>query len=187
MRWGCFGKYGWFVGGGVPDAPWKPAIAITIPYAVGADSISARNVTSTCRGVGAWRRTTSAAIQQSWPARAVQCPTGALIAARPRNAAPYTRHDEGCRGAHCAPVQFGGCARPRGRTLFAPTPPMKRPPLKGSLSPRYPYPSLPPMPWVPRRRPSGAWRGSRPRCQISCAIRPPCGQAFPACPGGRCR
>ena len=28
---------------------------------------------------------TMAASQQSWPARAVQCPTGALIAARPRN------------------------------------------------------------------------------------------------------
>ena len=28
-----------------------------------------------------------AAIQQSWPARAVQSPTGALIAARPRNPA----------------------------------------------------------------------------------------------------
>ena len=27
---------------------------------------------------------------QSWPTRAVQCPTGALIAARPRNAAPYS-------------------------------------------------------------------------------------------------
>ena len=60
-------------------------------------------------------------------------------------------------------------------------------PLKGSLSPRYPYLLLPPMPGVPRRRPSGAWRGSRPRRQISCAIRPPCGRAFPACPGGRCR
>ena len=30
---------------------------------------------------------TMAAIQQSWPARAVQSPTGALIAARPRNPA----------------------------------------------------------------------------------------------------
>ena len=30
-----------------------------------------------------------AAIRQSRPARAVQCPTGALIAARPRNTAPY--------------------------------------------------------------------------------------------------
>ena len=28
---------------------------------------------------------TMAASQQSWPARAVQCPTGALIATRPRN------------------------------------------------------------------------------------------------------
>ena len=32
---------------------------------------------------GAWRRTTSAASQQSWPARAVVCPAGANIACSP--------------------------------------------------------------------------------------------------------
>ena len=32
---------------------------------------------------GAWRRTTSAASQQSWPARAVVCPAGANIARSP--------------------------------------------------------------------------------------------------------
>ena len=32
---------------------------------------------------GAWRRTTSAASQQSWPARAVACPAGASIAHYP--------------------------------------------------------------------------------------------------------
>ena len=34
---------------------------------------------------------TTATSQQSWPARADQCPTGALIATRPRNASidPY--------------------------------------------------------------------------------------------------
>ena len=82
------------------------------------------------RGVGAWRRTTSAAIPQSGPARAVQCPTGALIAARPRNAAPYTQPYVHRRGAHCAPVpichvrNFPEKALLRwvgGRTLFAPT------------------------------------------------------------------
>ena len=74
---------------------------------VGADSISARefgDAAEIARGVGAWRRTTSAAIQQSWPARAVQCPTGALIATRPRNAAPYVQPYVGCRGEHCSPV-----------------------------------------------------------------------------------
>ena len=30
-----------------------------------------------------------------------------------------------CRGAQCAPVQFGGGARPCGRTLFAPTVPKR--------------------------------------------------------------
>ena len=50
------------------------------------------NQRKAARGVGAWRRTTSAAIPQSGPARAVQCPSGALIAARPRNAAPYGLH-----------------------------------------------------------------------------------------------
>ena len=82
------------------------------------------------RGVGAWRCTTSAAIPQSGPARAVQCPTGALIAARPRNAAPYTQPYVHRRGAHCAPVpichvrNFPEKALLRwvgGRTLFAPT------------------------------------------------------------------
>ena len=33
----------------------------------------------------AWRRTTSAAIPQSWPARVLQSPAGALIAARPHS------------------------------------------------------------------------------------------------------
>ena len=37
----------------------------------------------TAGGRGAWRRTTSAASQQSWPARAVACPAGASIAHYP--------------------------------------------------------------------------------------------------------
>ncbi len=47
---------------------------------------------------------TMAASQQSWPTRAVQCPTGALIAARPRN-------DE-----H-RPLQNGGIWPRRGQTV----------------------------------------------------------------------
>ena len=67
---------------------------------------------------------TMAASQQSWPARAVQCPTGALIAARPRNAAPYEPTYVGCRGEHCSPVQLGGNVRLCGRMqASAPTEP----------------------------------------------------------------
>ena len=80
-----------------------------------------------CRGVGAWRRTTSAAIQQSWPARAVQCPTGALIAARPRNAAPYKRPHGGCRGEHCSPAKISRCRKSPGRIWNPPLRTTKKP------------------------------------------------------------
>ena len=57
------------------------------PYTVGADSISARGSIrqrKPCGGVKtAWRRTTSAASQQSWPAHAVVCPAGANIVRSP--------------------------------------------------------------------------------------------------------
>ena len=78
--------------------------------------------TRTCRGVSAWRRITSAAIQQSWHARAVQCPTGALIAARPRNAAPYVQPCKWCRGEHCSPAKISrGRKTPRADIESAPT------------------------------------------------------------------
>ena len=64
-----------------PPLRRKNAGCLTV---VGADSISARP------GRRRLAAKTMAAIRQSRPARAVQCPTGALIAARPRNAAPYT-------------------------------------------------------------------------------------------------
>ena len=66
-----------------------------------------------------------AAIQQSWPARAVQCPTGALIAARPRNAAPYVRPHGGCRGEQCSPAESRAAVKLHGRTMCAPTFPYK--------------------------------------------------------------
>ena len=57
------------------------------PCTVGADSISARGSMrqrKPRRGVKtAWRRTTSAASQQSWPAHAVVCPAGANIVRSP--------------------------------------------------------------------------------------------------------
>ena len=57
------------------------------PCTVGADSISARGSMrqrKPCGGVKtAWRRTTSAASQQSWPAHAVVCPAGANIVRSP--------------------------------------------------------------------------------------------------------
>ena len=67
--------------GGVKTPPYGPTINnsqpiynVTTPNPTGRRRLAAK---------------TMAASQQSWPARAVQCPTGALIAARPRNAAPY--------------------------------------------------------------------------------------------------
>ena len=39
------------------------------------------------------------------------------------DAAPYTQPHGFCRGAQCAPGEFCGSARLRGRTLFAPTVP----------------------------------------------------------------
>ena len=63
-----------------PPLRWRDAGCLTV---VGADSISARP------GRRRLAAKTMAAIRQSRPARAVQSPTGALIAARPRNAAPY--------------------------------------------------------------------------------------------------
>ena len=57
------------------------------PYTVGADSISARGSMRQRKPRGgvktAWRRTTSAASQQSWPAHAVVCPAGANIVRSP--------------------------------------------------------------------------------------------------------
>ena len=57
------------------------------PYTVGADSISARGSMRQRKSRGgvktAWRRTTSAASQQSWPAHAVVCPAGANIVRSP--------------------------------------------------------------------------------------------------------
>ena len=57
------------------------------PYPVGADSISARGSMRQRKPRGgvktAWRRTTSAASQQSWPAHAVVCPAGANIVRSP--------------------------------------------------------------------------------------------------------
>ena len=57
------------------------------PYTVGADSISARGSMRQRNPRGgvktAWRRTTSAASQQSWPAHAVVCPAGANIVRSP--------------------------------------------------------------------------------------------------------
>ena len=57
------------------------------PYTVGADSISARRSMRQRKPRGgvktAWRRTTSAASQQSWPAHAVVCPAGANIVRSP--------------------------------------------------------------------------------------------------------
>ena len=82
---------------------------------------------TTLRGVGAWRRTTSAAIPQSGPARAVQCPTGALIAARPRNAAPYNRPHGGCRGEHCSPAKISRCRKSPGRIWNPPLRTTKKP------------------------------------------------------------
>ena len=56
-------------------------------YTVGADSISARGSMRQRKPRGgvktAWRRTTSAASQQSWPAHAVVCPAGANIVRSP--------------------------------------------------------------------------------------------------------
>ena len=56
-------------------------------YTVGADSISARGSMRQRKPHGgvktAWRRTTSAASQQSWPAHAVVCPAGANIVRSP--------------------------------------------------------------------------------------------------------
>ena len=105
------------VGGGVPDAPgilrdcnlgrWMiftsvrregswPLLAIgRLCEIARADMESAPTgnhkfaITQGCTGRRRLAAKTMAASQQSWPARAVQCPTGALIAARPRNAAPY--------------------------------------------------------------------------------------------------
>ena len=57
------------------------------PCTVGADSISARGSMRQRKPRGgvktAWRRTTSAASQQSWPAHAVVCPAGANIVRSP--------------------------------------------------------------------------------------------------------
>ena len=57
------------------------------PCTVGADSISARGSMRQRKprggGKTAWRRTTSAASQQSWPAHAVVCPAGANIVRSP--------------------------------------------------------------------------------------------------------
>ena len=57
------------------------------PYTVGTDSISARGSMRQRKPRGgvktAWRRTTSAASQQSWPAHAVVCPAGANIVRAP--------------------------------------------------------------------------------------------------------
>ena len=113
-----------FVGGGVPDAPadfaWLQFGVLDGIYdwfvGRGLDpSFAILLLLKVARGVGAWRRTTSAAIQQSWHARAVQCPSGALIAARPRNAAPYTRPHGGCRGEHCSPAKISRCRQIPGR------------------------------------------------------------------------
>ena len=58
-----------------------------MPCTVGADSISARGSMRQRKPRGgvktAWRRTTSAASQQSWPAHAVVCPAGANIVRSP--------------------------------------------------------------------------------------------------------
>ena len=57
---------------------------------------------------------TMATIRQSRPARAVQCPTGALIAARPRNATPYGWGHTSSRGEHCSPVNWAITQTPAG-------------------------------------------------------------------------
>ena len=81
---------------------------------------------------------TMPASQQSWPARAVQCPAGALIVARPRNSIcsravlrhrqtarantvrPYSHHGVACRGrrprrpGRCADIAGGSRIRPYG-------------------------------------------------------------------------
>ena len=58
-----------------------------MPCTVGADSISARGSMRQRKPRGgvktAWRRTASAASQQSWPAHAVVCPAGANIVRSP--------------------------------------------------------------------------------------------------------
>ena len=55
---------------------------------------------------------------QSWPTRAVQCHTGALIAARPRNAAPYEPRVKPplCKGR--CPAGAEGLWPCEGRSIF---------------------------------------------------------------------
>ena len=125
-----------FVGGGVPDAPadfaWLQFGVLDGIYdwfvGRGLDpSFAILLLLKVARGAGAWRRTTSAAIQQSWHARAVQCPSGALIAARPRNAAPYKRPHGGCRGEHCSPAKISRCRKSPGRIWNPPLRTTKKP------------------------------------------------------------
>ena len=82
--------YDEIVGGGVLDAPQRADMESA--------PTTARETAYDPRGGGFYIRPrdrlagkTMPASQQSWPVRAVQSPTGALIAARPRNASidPY--------------------------------------------------------------------------------------------------
>ena len=114
-----------YVGGGVPDAPdgayviacggarprptnrWKTSVNIqTVNHAhLRADMESAPTVARCGLPYGRRGRLvakTTATSQQSWPARAVQCPTGALIATQPRNS---TSARPGRRGRR--PLQMG--------------------------------------------------------------------------------
>ena len=94
-----------------------------------------------------------------------------------RSQDPSLRHYfiKECRGAHCAPVQFNGGARFRGRTLFAPTATTLKAPLEDGLPPvRGRWHEVPEGERSRRRRVKGGPRStsitrpplSHPRCQL---------------------
>ena len=112
-------------------------------------------------GPGAWRRTTSAASQQSWPARAVVCPAGANIVRSPvslRSTVAPRSQPRSARPLPCGGPGTGVRVNPAGVSISpsvgrgAPTPP--RPPTAVNNNP-----CLPPRGKV---APQGRMRGRLP-------------------------